>query len=644
MMQSSNHEEERYRVLLRGVDGNSSEKREAFCRNISEKYRVSFALMENILDRCPIVLKKNLTFRKAEGLARTLKQYGGQISVEERRDTPPILLEFQQGVPRLLALESSQFRKTPGGMWSVTGRVKNIGDAPVHDVWVLVQLFENPETLLTFEEVPLVLNPLPVGEASPFRVLLDADRVIRRVSVAFKNSAGAPLSTEDRRKVREWTEVEIEDEGEHASTPLFSTADGGPQTLDVTEPQDGLPGEREAFTEEDSPGDPGPSDLPASVQETSAEDTLVSALKAPPSFSEANVNGARLSGSSFAAPFGFEETESEMNSAPTGQEPLPEEALESLRIRNRDVSVFQEATKLLDEIDRRIDRKQDPVLPSFPWMEQFRDAIRSYELKQSDPFSPWFQANKEDGRFESNLHFLVTILAHARFEQAGEEGEALENTKRVVPLIMRSNLSLEEIPPLEATRHFSAESWRHFFCKAIPRLHVIGRDIAARGTWDASELERLIQVIPHMSGRTSRRAVRWMSQLVPEVLTIDFSNTPVIIGESLFRVATRLGVVMPQFDTYQNVASMGYTKLQSFAKEAFPHDPAKLEEPMTSLGMNGGTGGHCTPTRPRCEGCPFEGFCPRLDIPPIPAQTRMKENGETAVSVERKGRHGAIDG
>jgi len=135
-----------------------------------------------------------------------------------------------------------------------------------------------------------------------------------------------------------------------------------------------------------------------------------------------------------------------------------------------------------------------------------------------------------------------------------------------------------------------------------------------------------------------------MSQLVPEVLTIDFSNTPVIIGESLFRVATRLGVVMPQFDTYRNVASMGYTKLQSFAKEAFPHDPAKLEEPMTSLGMNGGTGGHCTPTRPRCEGCPFEGFCPRLDIPPIPALTRMKEAGETAVSVERKGRHGAIDG
>jgi hypothetical protein len=84
-------------------------------------------------------------------------------------------------------------------------------------------------------------------------------------------------------------------------------------------------------------------------------------------------------------------------------------------------------------------------------------------------------------------------------------------------------------------------------------------------------------------------------------------------------VATRLGVVTPQFDTYQDVASMGYAKIQSFAKAAFPQDPVKLEDPMTSLGMNGGTEGHCTPAQPHCEGCPFEGFCPKLHIPPIPA-------------------------
>jgi hypothetical protein len=620
MMQRSYHEEGRYRVLLKGVDGNSSEKRETFCRHISEKYHVSFSLMENILERCPIVLKKNLTLRKAEGLARTLKQYGGQISVEERRDTLPIHLEFQQSVPRLLALESSQFRKTQGGIWSVTGRVKNIGDAPVHDVWVLIQLFENPETLLTFEEVPIVLNPLPAGEASPFRALFDADVVVREISVAFKNSAGLPLSAEDRRKIREWAEVEIKDEGEHVSTALSPLTDGGPRTLDVMEPQEELSVERGVFTQEDSLGNQGPrpADMPASRQEKSAEDTLVSALEGPPPFSQKNATGERFSGPSFAAPLGLEESKSEIKGASTEQDTLPDEALESLRVRNRDISVFQEATKLLNEIDRRTDQKEEPDLPSFPWMEQFRDAIRRYDVEPRDPFFAWFQTNKKDGRFESNLHSLVTILAHARFDQAGEEGKGLENTKRVVPLIMRSNLSLDEIPSLEATQHFPAEGWRHFFYKAIPKLHLIGRDIAARDTWDASELERLIQVIPHMSGRTSRRAVRWMSQLVPDVLTIDFSKTPVIIGENLFRVATRLGVVTPQFDTYQDVASMGYGKIQSFAKQAFPQDPVKLENPMTSLGVNGGTEGHCTPTQPRCEGCPFEGFCPKLHIPPIP--------------------------
>ena len=620
-MQKSYHEEGRYRVLLKGVDGNSPQKRETFCRHISEKYHVSFSLLENILDRCPIILKKNLTLRKAEGLARTLKQYGGQISVEERRDPLPILLELQQSVPRLLALESSQFRKTPGGTWSVTGRVKNISDTPVDDVWVLIQLLENPETLLTFEEVPIVLNPLPAGEASPFRALFDADVVVRQISVAFKNSAGIPLSAEDRRRIREWAEVEIKDEGEHVSTSLSPLADGGSQTLDVIEPQEELSSERGLFTQEDSLGnrDPRPAEMPASKQEKSPEDTLVLALEGPPSFSQIKATGEHFSGPSFAAPLGLVETESEIKGASTEQDTLPDEALESLRERNRDISVFQEATQLLNEIDRRIDQKKEPDLPSFPWMEQFRDAIRRYDLEPRDPFSAWFQANKEDGRFESNLHYLVTILAHARFDQVGEEGKGLENTKRVVQLIMRSNLSLDEIPPLEATQHFPAESWRHFFYKAIPRLHLVGRDIVARDTWDASALERLIQVIPHMSGQTSRRAGRWMSQLVPDVLTIDFSNTPVIIAESLFRVATRLGVVTPQFDTYQDVASMGYAKIQSFAKAAFPQDPVKLEDPMTSLGMNGGTEGHCTPTQPRCEGCPFEGFCPRLHIPPIPA-------------------------
>ena len=114
-MQRIHHEDGRYRVLLKGVEDDTPKKRKTFCSHISEKYHISFSLLENILDRCPIILKKNLTLRKAETLARTLKQVGGLISVEERRDTPPLLLEFQETVPRLLALESSRFWKTKKG-------------------------------------------------------------------------------------------------------------------------------------------------------------------------------------------------------------------------------------------------------------------------------------------------------------------------------------------------------------------------------------------------------------------------------------------------------------------------------------------------------------------------------------------------
>ena len=613
-MEKTFEAEGRYRVLLKGIEDDSPEKRESFCRQISEKYHVSFSLLENILDRCPIILKKNLTFRKAQGLARTLKQYGGQISLEEKRGTLPILLEFQQAVPRRLALESARFSKTQGGTWSVTGRIRNISNSEVSDVWVLIQLFEKPETLLTFDEAPIVLNPLPAGESSPFRVLLDGDLAVWQVSVAFKNSAGVPLASEDRRKVEEWDEVKIGDEGDRVSRYAAPLAGGELRPVEVTESLDGEGLVHGSSTAGEIPQSHAieAAALPALKEEKSPEAALVRALEGPLPASETMITQEVSIEPSLVAPPGGEETELENKGESTEQGAVPEELPESPPKEGLDVSVFQEASKLLNEIERRIEQKSEPDLPPFPWMDQFRDAIRRYHLEPRDSFVAWFQTNKKEGRFEGDLHALVTVLAHARFDQAGEEGKGLDNTKRVAPLIMRSKLSFEEIPVLEATEHFSAESWGRFFHKAIPRLQVIGRDIAAKDTWDAADLERLIQVIPHMSGQTSRRAVRWMSQLVPEVITIDFSKTALIIGESLFRVATRLGVVTPQFDTYQDPASRGYAKIQSFSKLAFPEDPLIMEEPMTYLGMNGSKGGHCTPIQPHCEGCLFEGFCPRL--------------------------------
>jgi hypothetical protein len=192
----------------------------------------------------------------------------------------------------------------------------------------------------------------------------------------------------------------------------------------------------------------------------------------------------------------------------------------------------------------------------------------------------------------------------------------------VFRLIVQPNLPLEEIPPLEGMKFFSGENWRELFHRAIPKLQEVANDIFKKKKCEALELERLIQVIPHMSEKNSRLAVRWMKELIPDVVEIDFSNTPISVGENLYRVASRLGVVDPYFDYYRGRNSMGDIKIQSFAKEAFPHDPIKIEEPIDWVGRE--EGGHCFPTQPRCEGCLFETFCPKLYVSFNPSEKGMK--------------------
>ena len=67
-------------------------------------------------------------------------------------------------------------------------------------------------------------------------------------------------------------------------------------------------------------------------------------------------------------------------------------------------------------------------------------------------------------------------------------------------------------------------------------------------------------------------------------MEVDFSDTSISIEESLYRVASRLGIVDPHFDYYQGRNSMGDIKIQSFAKMAFPQNPIKIEEPMAWIG------------------------------------------------------------
>jgi hypothetical protein len=148
-------------------------------------------------------------------------------------------------------------------------------------------------------------------------------------------------------------------------------------------------------------------------------------------------------------------------------------------------------------------------------------------------------------------------------------------------------------------------------------------NILKRDEWNALDLERLIRVIPHMSDKNSRLSTRWMHELISDVVKIDFSNTPINIGESLYRVASRLGVVNPHFDYYQGRDSIGDIKIQSFAKSTFPQSPFKIEDPMAWVGRKE-EGGHCFPTQPRCEGCLFETFCPKLYVQFNPSGKGMR--------------------
>ena len=235
-----NYGEGRYRVLLIGIGDNTEEKRENFCNNISGIYGIPFPLLKKIVEHCPTVLKKNLSLKKAEALAKTLKSFGAIVSVEEKRDSSAVSLEFQQLVPPRVVLESAYLRRSEGGTWNVIGRARNISEEGLEDTWVLIQLFDDFGEFLIFEEVPLPINPLPPGEASPFRVVLEGDLPINRVSIAFKNSSGLPIPAVDRRTKREWVEVksEIKDEDEYfpSSSILASERDEETQPIDATQP------------------------------------------------------------------------------------------------------------------------------------------------------------------------------------------------------------------------------------------------------------------------------------------------------------------------------------------------------------------------------------------------------------------------
>jgi len=608
-----------FRVLLVGVGDNSQEEKDVFCKNLSKNYGISYPLLRKIADRCPIILKKNLSQKKAESLAKALKSFGATVSVEEKIDSPPIALEFQEITPRWAALESTSLQRTRSGAWNVIGRVRNISKESLNDAWVLIQVFNDLEEFLAFEEVPVSINPLPPGSASPFKVVFDGDLPVERISIAFKNSSGSPIPAVDRRKKREWVEVKI-DEGEEkpgltaiaeSSVKILIEKDSDLQVQNSHSLEMEVPFiEGESLQREEEGGEKF-FEEPLPLKEENDNPTE-EGLEKPLEHDLSQSLPLKLQG----------EEKSEVEALPLEPESHLDSNKNILLESGLDTSRFEEETQLLADIARPSEEAVKKGPPLFAWLESFRNSIEHYYQKPRDIFSIWFEEHRKNDGFADSFHSLLTILVHARFDQMDQSEKALENTKRVFRLIVQPNPPLEEIPPLEGMKFFSGENWRELFHRAIPKVQEVANDIFEKKRWDALELERLIQVIPHMSEKNSRLAVRWMKELIPDVIEIDFSSTLISIGESLYRVASRLGVVDPYFDYYQGRDSMGDIKIQSFAKEAFPDDPIKIEEPMNWVGRE--ERGYCFPTQPRCEGCLFETFCPKLYFLFNPSEKGMR--------------------
>jgi hypothetical protein len=652
-MHNMDHEEGRYRVLLIGIGDDTEKKRESFCKNISESYGISFPLLKKIVDHCPTVLKKNLSLRKAEALAKRLQSFGAVVSVEEKRDSSAVSLEFQEMTPHRIALDSSYLRRTPSGSWNVIGRAKNISEEILNDIWVLIQLFDAFDEFLTFEEVPMPVNPLPPGEASPFKAVFEGDLPIKRVSVAFKNSSGCPLPALDKRERREWVQVKLEtkEEEEEDFPSSFIPGEGRNDTQSVhgfqlseeisQPPQAGFPypSVEESEEMEEEAEEKGARN---NVQLTPKDNPLGMTSELPEKSFDLPLETLEEIGtqekqeveslSEYELPPMLMPTASEKGGPEEGKtSPLElgsssiprEKIFPEARI---DLSIFEEATKLLEEISAKAGEKEKVQPPPFAWIEDFRISVETYHQNNRDIFSSWFEAQKKKEGLAHPLHSVLTILVHARFNQKNQSEKALENTQRVFKLILQPSLQLEEIPLLEGAPFFSGENWRDLFHRAIPKLQLVANNIIEKKRWNASDLERLVQIIPHMSDRNSRMAARWIHELIPDVIEIDFSNTPISVGESLYRVSSRLGVVDPHFDYYQGKNSIGDLKIQAFAKAAYPQNPLRIEEPTTWVGMmkEEGGGGYCLPTQPHCEGCLFEAFCPRLYFDFNPPEKGMK--------------------
>jgi len=634
MMANFFPEEESYRVVLHSIGGHTEMEKVHFCKEVSAHYGIPLSLMQKIADRCPIVIKKDLPFKKAKLLAIAFQSFGASISVERKKKLSPIFLEFSTDKNWRVELESSHLRKSPGGTWQIIGRVRNVWNEELVDLWTLIQLFDEFGELIAFEEIPLPVNPLPPKESSPFKVMFEGELPFQRITISFKSASGKPLSVKDSREKKEWVEMKIAELQKRTSLPPPAVLSEVGSTPPVV-PQPSLMTEIEGERLEEKEPKRVSEDVRPDEQETQPLRTDGEIRSEIEGLStdrleehEPQKEPEKLEGlqeepeaSEMILPvIGTEEiheAEEELHLDDQTDDP-PEEKIGGLDLG---LSQPEEADQSPVRFPAIVEEKKvkEPI-PS-PWMDEFRKAIVAYEKKGQDPFNVWFDHLQKEGKFANRYHSLLTLLSYHRFNQTHSSESALENTQKTFHLSLSNDLSIEEIPSLEGTPFFSGEMWRDLYFRAIPKLHEVTRRILEKKEWDPFDLDRLVRIIPHMTERNSHRTLRFIHDKIAEV-TIDVFPLPVEITESLYRVASRLGVVNPFFDHHQGKNSMGDLKVQAFARSAFPDDPGRVEEPMNQLGA-GDEGGPCSSVEPSCQHCPFESFCQKLYIGFNPSEKGM---------------------
>ena len=632
-MQQKNQREENYRVLLTGIEDETEERKDVFWRTVSERYHLSLPSLRDIMNRSPVVLARNLTLDEARHLAERLSPLGALLSIKKNDDIPRVSLEFQETGSALIALEASLLRKTQSDTWSVIGRVRNISTETLHDVWVLIQLFGSQGDFLTFEEIPLPINPLPPAGSSPFKAIFEGSLSVKAIVIAFKNSGGKPLpSTDHRKPLADETAIHVD--LEETSSSAVSSEQNERGAVD----QLAGPMNPETQQEKGVEGDPG--DQKVADQIVTEEVLVLSDMEKPPdqctheSNEDYTIAPLSSSSSSILAKGDVEmidvvfpelKPSAECSNGNGGEVLIHTPALEEASQLLKEITESRAQETEEKRIEEESASRLKEGLPTFPHFDEFRRTVEVYYKTHPDHFIKWMETQEREEGPQGALRCLVTILVHARFDQMTKPETALENTRKVSHLILKPDASFEEVPSLEGTRYFSGDQWKLLFHRALPRIQSIAQEIVVKKQWKARELEQLIQIIPHMSPQTSRRALQWIQRFRIEGIEIDFSQASILIGGALYRVAARLGVVDPQFDCCEGTNSMGDLKIQAFARTAFSEDPLKIEEPMNWLGTETSEdGGACAPTYPRCEGCLFSDFCPKHYLAFDPSEKGLK--------------------